>query len=160
VPHGKPLKGDLGLVSSVAFSPDGKLVVLGSGKGTVRLWDITTEAPYGEPLKGHLSWINSVTFSADGKLVASGSYDGTVRLWDVATGAPHGESLEGHSGPVRSVAFSPDGKLVVVSDWVTKDGEKLLLLPFDYRATCGDVWDSLLVLGHSSGTISIFRLSV
>ena len=68
-------------------------------------------------------------------------------------------ALEGHSDWVRSVAFSPDGKLVAVSDWATKDAEKLLLLPPDYRATCGDVWDDLLVLGHSSGAVSIFQFN-
>jgi WD40 repeat protein len=95
----------------------------------------------------------------DGKLVASGSDDNTVRLWDAATGALHGEPLEGHSDSVNSVAFSPDGKLIAVSDWVTKGAEKLLFLPLDYRATCGDIWDNFLALGHPSGAVSIFRFS-
>jgi WD40 repeat protein len=112
-----------------------------------------------QALEGHLDWVRSVTFSPDGKLVASGSRDRTVWLWDAATGAPHGEPLKGHSGSVRSVAFSPDGKLVTVSDWVTKDAEKLLWLPSDYRATYGGVWDNLLVLGHSSGAVSIFQFN-
>ena len=87
MPHGEPFEGHLSSVESVAFSPDGKLIVSGSGDETIRLWDAATGALHGEPLEGHLGSVNSVAFSPDGKLVVSGSNDKTVRLWDVATGS-------------------------------------------------------------------------
>ena len=93
----------------MAFSPDGKRIVSGSGDNTVRLWDADTGQPIGEPLTGHTGAVTSVAFSPDGKRIASGSGDNTVRLWDADTGQPIGEPLTGHTDAVTSVAFSPDG---------------------------------------------------
>jgi len=70
----------------VAFSPDGKQVVSGSGDKTVRLWNTATGALL-QTLEGHSASVYSIAFSPDGKQVVSGSRDNTVRLWDTATGA-------------------------------------------------------------------------
>jgi len=66
-------------VEAVAFSPDGRYVVSGSGDGTARVW----EAESGREIARmtHADGITVIAFSPDGKFVISGSEDGTVRLW-------------------------------------------------------------------------------
>lgn len=109
------LGGHSGLVRSVVFSPDIKLIASASYGNTVRLWDSSTRAAL-QTLKGHSDLVVAVVFSPHGKLVASGSGDKTVRLWESSTGVAL-QTLKGHSGSVSSLVFSPDGKLVASASW-------------------------------------------
>ena len=61
-------------MTSVAFSPDGKRIVSGSGDRTVKVWDATTGQET-LTLKGHTRTVRSVAFSPDGKRIVSGSED-------------------------------------------------------------------------------------
>ncbi|CZR52554.1 related to WD40-repeat protein (notchless protein) [Phialocephala subalpina] len=150
------LEGHSDWISLVAFSPDGKQVVSGSWDNTIRLWDTATGAAL-QVLKGHSSSITLIAFSPDGKQVVSSSYDNTIRLWDTATGAAL-QTLEGHSSSISSVVFSPNGKLQTLSalyNWVIEDGVKIIWLPPIYRATSLAMYNNSIVLGHSSGRLSI-----
>ncbi|KAI6139788.1 WD40-repeat-containing domain protein [Pisolithus tinctorius] len=145
------LGGHTDKVLSVAFSPDGKLIVWGSVDNTilafspdgewvasgpydktVRLWGTQRGMPARSPLRGHSSEVLSVAFSSDGRTVVSGSGDKTVRLRDVHVEAPSGLPLEGHTGAVQSVAMSGDGTRIVsgshdktVRLWDTETGAQL-----------------------------------
>ena len=125
--------GHSGPVNSVAFSPDGKLVLTGSDDGTARLWETGSGKQVGI-LKGHSGLVSSVAFLPDGKLVLTGSDERTVRLLETASGKQVGV-LEGHSSPVHSVAFLPDGKLVLTGSldrtarlWETGSGKQVGIL--------------------------------
>jgi WD40 repeat protein len=67
----------------VVFSPDGRLVLTGSGDRTARLWDAATGKPIGMPLT-HDVGVVAVAFSVTGDAVLTKTADGIVRRWDRA----------------------------------------------------------------------------
>ncbi|GLB45185.1 hypothetical protein LshimejAT787_2000900 [Lyophyllum shimeji] len=97
-------------VCSVAISPDGGHVVVGSEDKTVRIWSVTTDEVQTE-LAGHTDAVTAVAFSNDGSQVTSGSRDKTVRIWSVTTDEVQTE-LVGHTDAVTAVVFSNDGSRV------------------------------------------------
>ena len=92
--------------SSIAFSPDGKILASGSTDSTIHLWNVSNGTLL-KSLIGHTKQVNRVTFSPDGKTLASGSEDNTICLWNIATDSYRRCQL---SGPVNNIAFSLDGK--------------------------------------------------
>jgi hypothetical protein len=100
---------------SVAYSPDGKTVLTGSGD-LARLWDAETGMEK-VVLKGHKHEIYSVCFSPDGKSVLTGSKDQTARLWDAQTGLEKAV-LKGHTESVVCTCFSSDGKYALTGSGV------------------------------------------
>jgi WD40 repeat protein len=77
------------LVTSVAFSPDGRWLLAGyymnvKGESYALLWDVWTGNKVGR-FVGHGGTVSSVTFAPDGKTCATGSQDTTALIWDVDT---------------------------------------------------------------------------
>ena len=116
-----------GLLNSVAFNSDDRLIATASGN-TVKIWQ--RDGTLIQTLKGHRSRVLDVTFSD--RLIATASEDGTIKLWQLDGTLLH--TLKGHRGSVRDVAFSPDGQRIVsgshdntIKVWQT-DGTLLLTL--------------------------------
>jgi WD40 repeat protein len=114
---GTPLQAE-GVLYVMATSPDGRLVVTGTGTaGRVDVWDagdptaihrVATAPADGSPSLQ----VYGLSFTPDGRTVAVGSADDTVRMLDVTTpAAPRwsGGPVRDGTGYVNWLAFSADG---------------------------------------------------
>jgi WD40 repeat protein len=133
--HKKPL-------TSVAVSPDEKLLVTGSSDTLEHIWDLQSGQLL-RTLGGRVKPASPLVISPDGTwLVApteSGSRLGAC-LWDVQTGRRIG-SLSGHRGPVHDVTASWDGRFVATAGedhtariWDVQTGDEVRLIAAHTRA--------------------------
>lgn len=97
-----------GRISSMAFQPEGDLIVSGSLDARVKIWD-TEGSLVLPPLLGHVDSVTAVDIGA--RYAVSGGEDGTVRRWDLENANPT-PSKGGHVGSVSAVRLSPDERLV------------------------------------------------
>jgi WD40 repeat protein len=65
---------------SLAFSPDGRVLAVGTEAGEIRFIDVDTGQPIGGPVSGQRDWVNSVAFAPDGETLVAGSQDGSIAL--------------------------------------------------------------------------------
>jgi WD40 repeat protein len=134
---------------SVAFSPDGRLLLTGSGnaasdkpEGAAWLWECAKGPPRGQPLlQGEVVW--QVAVSPDGRTAAIASGDEAARLWDLERRQPFGFPRLTHENRVVALDFSPDGLLLATGStdktarvWNAATGEAVGV-PFDHP---GAVW--------------------
>lgn len=102
--------------SSVAFSPDGRLLAGTFPDGDVALWNAQNGRQLGL-LKGHDEPVLDVAFAPDGRTLATAGTDHTVRLWNLASDRQTARAtLRGDLGAIWTVAYSPDGRTLVVAD--------------------------------------------
>ena len=128
-----------GLVSSVAFSPDGRTLASSNAGGTIRMWNVADPAhasqlgpprtaDVAEQIAGGGADVASLAFSPDGRTLASSDNSdagGYIQLWDVADRAhprPRGQAqppsinTSDHQAHSDSLAFGPDGRTLASGD--------------------------------------------
>ena len=92
------LSEQLGRVTCVAFSPDGRRIS-GCDATLIKVWDAST----GQKICTIRHAATSVAFSPDGRRIASGN-----GIWDASTG----KNLVSIQSDDRNIAFSPDGRRI------------------------------------------------
>lgn len=73
-------QSDLEDITSIAFSPDGKLIAAGDENGALEIVRVEDGSLIAS-LPGHSGMVSGVAFSPDGSLIITSSGDGTVFLW-------------------------------------------------------------------------------
>jgi WD40 repeat protein len=172
-------------VTSVAFSPQSRIIATSSWDGTVKLWDLS-DGEFGqlcaEPLHTlaeHANGVMSTAISRDGQTLVSGSADCTIKIWrlwqlspaELRTGTQPvlTLTLAGHTNLVASVAISPDGQTVAsgsrdktIQLWNLKTGELLgTLTGHSDRVTCVTFSSGgqILASAGADSTIKIWQVS-
>ncbi|KAI0356078.1 WD40 repeat-like protein [Trametes cingulata] len=77
------LDGNKGVVSALAFSPNGGLLASGDSSGKIVLYDVKERKTVTSRWSFHSGRIHSLAWTADGKHCASGSLDTHVYVWSV-----------------------------------------------------------------------------
>jgi WD40 repeat protein len=124
------------LVTCMAFSPDGKWMVMGEDFTKAEIFTSKIElldAVRGQEVRvlaTHHWEVESVVFSRDGKWLVSGNWDRKVRVMEFPSGK-QGPEFESSSKPV-CVAISPDAKVIAAGDlspavtlWDREGGKEL-----------------------------------
>ena len=150
-----------GVVTRLAYSPDGKLIAV---MGTIGIWfyDAETLAEVGMIAHG----ASTIAFSPDGQTLASGRWDPTVCLWDVSTQQQIG-SFPLPSKGVTALTFTLDGSTLAVGhgygdialwDMETQRQVVLLNTPSKFVWTLAFSPDGRLLAsgGYEDSTISLW----
>ncbi|NDJ17778.1 AAA-like domain-containing protein [Myxacorys almedinensis] len=120
-------------VTSLAFSPDGRLIVTASADGTAHVWETASGTPVGQ-LMEHKGAILDVAFSADGTVVATASLDKTAAIWEIGSDRPL--ITFPHEQAVTAVSLSHNSRWIatastnkIVRVWDIASGKSIAYIP-------------------------------
>ncbi len=140
------LTGHKGVVLSVAFSPDSKLIASSSSDHTVRLWDLTSGKEIHSITNPHEEY-SAVVFSPDGKTLAIVGRLGitfvSIEAWTARS------TILSTVTSGRTLCFSPDSRVLAAGEpggkvnlWDVKTGSNLKMFRAHKSGVVGVSFDS------------------
>lgn len=133
IPQLAVLTGSDSAFSSIAFSPDGRLLAAGQKDGTITVWDLATRtkrlAIPGSSVPLFLGSVSALGFSSDSNILAWGTRENIVTVFDLKN-QKIARQLKDHESAVHGLVFGPDNrtlmtatKKAVIRFWDLETGE-------------------------------------
>jgi WD40 repeat protein len=139
------LRGHTGLVSALAFAPDGKTLATCTRQGEVKLWAVAS-AREKRTLSQSGRFVLDLAFLSDGSTLATSwsepfgkdgktlptsytgrevkGYRGGIKLWDTSTGQERGVLQRQSPRGVNKIALTPDGKILAAKEFWRENDSK------------------------------------
>ena len=150
-----------GDAADVAWSPDGKRLVVGGGDNVVRIYSSTGRLL--SVLVGHESSVNPVGFAGPDAVISVGAGgDGEVRRWDASAGVQ--QQLRGLTLPTSGgIAFDDASRITIVGadgsaeSWRPGDARARPLLPAipDAGVSSADARGDLIAVSLQGGRVIV-----
>jgi WD40 repeat protein len=102
-------------VSSIRFSPDGKLLITAHGNGHIKVWNTNSWTIEKEITADPDQRLDGLRFSPDGELMITMHANGHVKVWNTSSWDVEGE-LTVSDSHLLGAAFAPDSKTVIIRD--------------------------------------------
>jgi WD40 repeat protein len=163
----KVLRGHTGLVSALAWSPEGHRLVSSGWDGQVIVWDVSSGKESARWTVG--GYPTAMTFLRNGEELAL-AVGTECRILDSATGRVK-RTLTGHRAPITAATVSRDGQWLVTASedgtlriWPSTGEKSVLVLP-QTSAPTGSSWRSaawspkgnFLAAASSDGRLVVWR---
>ncbi len=158
------LNKDSADVTSICYSPDGKLLATAGSDHAVRVWDVASGRER-LVLKGHKTSVKCICFSPDGSRIASASMD-EAKVWDVTKGRELlALKVERNQSYIEVVCFSPDGKRIATGGdrelklWDAASGKELLKFDGGAQSICfSPDCKRMVAAGREMGAGTVFDI--
>ena len=133
-----PVLSNLG---SLAFSPDGKFLAMGTGypfnstpkRSDLKVWRVNDWSEIAAPLFQSNRVLSDLVFTPDSAYLIATCHDGVARLWNTTTWELEDRTFEVGAGS-KAIAISADGRLLATDGatgntlWDFRTGDKLRVM--------------------------------